>query len=145
MDINRGYGLFNKQTNVRNNMTKYQEFFAYRKRNDETKYWCLEDGAPSELRDLVYEIHYQIFEGCLPNDWVYDVISQAINELEDNGNDLDDINIECDCYYGQLYKWLGHSFSHGFCNKAVEEGYCEGKDIYKTIGCMISLIIFLKI
>ncbi len=111
---------------------KYSEFFKSKTRPDGSTF-MVAHGAPSELEELIKLIHFSIFEGCLPNDWVFEIISQAFDDLEETP--FDDITLECDVYYHDLWKWFGNGFAHGFCNEAMEEGLCEGlKDIYAIIG-----------
>ncbi len=111
-------------------MKNYSEYFETRKRNDKN-FVCCKDEVPQELKDLIRDIHMNHFSGALPNDWIYRVIMEAFEELETEK--LDDISIEADCYYGQLYEWFGNPYAHEYCNEAIE---CDSpaKDIYAIIS-----------
>ena len=114
----------------------YSEFFVEDMKDDsKTRFIKIKDGAPQFLRDFVRSVHVDIFDGLWPNDWVYKIISQAFEELEENGNDLERVSIEPDCYYYELDKWFSSSLTFsGFCDEAVAEGLASGKEIYKTIA-----------
>lgn len=118
------------------NATKkqYSQYFTSAKRVDTDKHFIkCKDEAPEELRDFIREVHFEYFEKCLPNDWIYQTILEAFENLEENN--IDDLNIEPDCYYSELYEWLGNPFAHGFCNEGLLllDG-CNAPDIYQVIG-----------
>jgi len=110
--------------------TDYTEFFQLKNRTDGTQFVCLIGQAPSELQDLIRKVHFDLFDNSLPNDWIYSVIHDALGDLLHDHRD--DILIEPDCYYHDLYKWLGEPFAHGLCNEALDMGSCT--DIYNIIG-----------
>jgi hypothetical protein len=85
---------------------------------------------PKELQELIRKIHKEYFCDCLPNDWVYETIHDAFLDLENDC--LDDINLEADCYYHQLYEWLGNPYGHEYCNEVLEE--FDPKDMYQIIS-----------
>jgi hypothetical protein len=110
-------------------------------------YIFLKDDAPDELKDLVYEIH-QHFD-ALPNDWIYEIVREAFDDL--SNDKLDDITIEADCYHNDLYKWFGYSFSDGLCNEVMEGDHFENiwvvisaaqyiakRQIYEAVDAFIS-------
>ena len=68
----------------------------------------------------------------LGNDWIYETIHDAFLDLEND--DIENINLEADCYYNKLYDWLANPFAHGYCNEVLDEGL-DLKDIYAIIGC----------
>ncbi len=104
---------------------QYYKYFQSATRVNGDEFFKLSDDAPQDLQDLVQSIHF----GALPNDWVYQVIMEAFEELSDN--DLDDINMESDPYYHDLYKWFGQPFAHALCNEVMIVGF---KNIYEIIG-----------
>ena len=112
---------------------KYSQYFQSAVRTSTQKEFIkLKEDAPKELETLIREIHFRIFEGCLPNDWIYKTILEAFEELEENK--LDEINIEADCYYNDLYTWLGEPFAHGICNEYLEEFAYKTTKIYELIA-----------
>lgn len=76
------------------------------------------DDAPEELKDFVREIHLKTFDGAWPNDWIYEQLGLAFDELSEN--ELDQLNIEPDIYYSDLYAWLGNSFAPEFVGQWLE-------------------------
>lgn len=115
---------------------KYSDYFVEDIKNDgETRFIKIREGAPEALHDFVRSVHVDEFDGLWPNDWVYRTISQAFDELEENGNDIDGVNIEPDCYYSDLDKWFcDNRIFSSICDDAVAEGLVSGKEIYKTIA-----------
>jgi hypothetical protein len=96
---------------------KYSEYFETKKRQNDTFHVCLKDDSPQELKTLMFDIHL-LFD-ALPNDWIYLITLNAFEELEDN--DFDDIAIEADPYYHDLYKWFGEPFATALCAEVKEE------------------------
>ena len=115
----------------------YANYFTWGKRKDEKDYCYLADGRPEELQDFVRSVHFDHFGGCLPNDWIYEQLALAFDEL--SKDDLEDIAIEADPYYRDLANWLQEPFAHEYCNEMLEE-LCENpkqwtqQDIYTIIG-----------
>ena len=112
--------------------TNYSQYLQTSKRVDGKIYVKCVEGTPEKLREFIRSLHMNEFD-CLPNDWVYQVIMEALEQLEGNDNDIDDCSFEADCYYSELQKWLGEPYAHGFCNE-VMEFFDNSKDIYKVIG-----------
>lgn len=99
--------------------------------NEKFVYLC--DKAPQELQNLVFKIH-NIFD-CGTNDWIYDTIQQAFDELTEN--ELDDIAIESDIYNSDLLKWLyenGNQFAIQCCDSWGQETGVQDADIIKQIS-----------
>ncbi len=89
------------------------------------------DEAPEEIKQLVQDIHMHF--DVLPNDWIYEQIDHAFDDL--SHNKLDECSFEPDCYYSELYKWFGFPFAHHLCNEALQEGYCDSpQNIYDIIS-----------
>jgi hypothetical protein len=109
----------------------YEQFFTMSIRTDGNEFIKLKDEAPEDLRYLVRQIHFDLFGGCLPNDWVYDTIHSAFNDLQHEN--LDNLTLEPDAYYSKLYKWFGEPFAHQYCNEAIDE-IGPFKNIYDAIG-----------
>lgn len=110
---------------------QYSRYFICDQRIDGVNFMKLTNEAPEELRKLIYDIH-QEFDRCMPDDWIYDVIHDAFCQ-HDDGETLDNINLEPDPYHSNLYKWLGEAFADEFINHAMKE-FGEFKDIYHLIG-----------
>lgn len=113
----------------------YYQYFQTKERNVDDRssfFTCLTDDAPEDLSDFIHKIHDDYFDACLPNDWVYAVISNAFEEI--HHDKIDDIMIEADPYYYDLVKWLHNGFADGYCNKALSEGLNEGTDVHDIIG-----------
>ncbi len=106
--------------------TQYFKYFQEKTRlQSGTKFMCLTDDAPQELKDLVRAIHFDYFDGCLPNDWIYSVISEAFDDLKHD--DLRGVNIEADIYNCDLIKWLENPFAVGIVDECIQEdGGCIG-------------------
>ncbi len=96
----------------------------------ETVYYFLADNAPDHLENLVSEIHDLAVFDCLPNDWIYWTIKEAIGELENDS--LEDINIEADSYESELMEWLQNRFAKEFCTEALTYG--EFKDFTDLVS-----------
>jgi hypothetical protein len=114
----------------------YSKYFETKKRDNGKCFAYLIDTAPRKLCDLVQHVHDLVYREthCMfPNDWIYWTIMHAFEDLERGC--LEDCNIEPDSYYRDLYEWFGENFARDYCDSAVEEDYCDGKDIYKTIAC----------
>lgn len=113
-------------------MINYTKYFVTAQRADTAeRFTKLTDDTPEDLKQLVYEIHDHF--DAMPNDWIYETIDSAFDEL--SRDSLDNCSIEPDCYNGELYKWLGNPFAQGLCNEAMEEGICDPKQgIYGIIS-----------
>ncbi len=109
-----------------NERISYEKYFTLNPREAA----CLRNNAPEDLKALVYNIH-QCFD-VLPNDWIYMQIANAFEELEDNL--LDDITIEADSYYNDLYKWLGEPFAKGCIEDYMSDFSAKTTDIYEMIA-----------
>lgn len=111
-------------------MKEYHLYFKRKHRPNGDWFTLLSIDAPEELKQLVNNIHLKHFD-CLPNDWIYEQISNAFGELEHDK--LEDITIESDCYNSGLYKWLAETYATTFIEEFAEEnGSCN--DIYHMIG-----------
>lgn len=108
----------------------YIQYFEEKTRQNDTKFWCLDDAAPEELQELVYNVHKELFD-AFPDDWVYTQIVNAFQDLEEQS--IDDCYIEPDCYYHDLYEWVHKCWARALCDEAVSEGFADGTDIDKTV------------
>ena len=97
----------------------YSQHFQLKERPNGESFICLKDDAPIELREFVQAVHFDYFDGCLPNDWIYETIHDAFEILE--VENLDNVNIEGDPYYNNLRKWLENPFAHEYCNQVMSE------------------------
>jgi hypothetical protein len=117
----------------------YSQYFekAFRhvgEKEDPKSFIRLKDDAPSSLKSFIRDIHFRQFEGALPNDWIYATILEAFEMIQDEDNSLEDINIEADPYYYDLWQWLGEPFAHGICNEYLEEYAPKTQRIYELIA-----------
>lgn len=111
---------------------EYSKYLVTKERDNGVKFFCCSDDAPEYINDLVQGVHFDLFDGCAPNDWIYEQIVHALDELEDK-EDLEDITVEADIYYSDLYRWLQNRFASWCCDDAVAEGFADGKEIDKTL------------
>ncbi len=110
----------NGNMNTKQNYSQYFEI-STRPTSDE-RFWKCKDNAPKELRELIHEIHKELWCG-LPNDWIYEIIYRAFEDLEET--EMEQIQIEADIYNSELLKWLENSFADEFCS-AVLLASCLG-------------------
>jgi hypothetical protein len=71
----------------------------------------------------------------MPNDWVYSMILEAFEDLEENGS-TENCNVEADIYNNDLAKWFYencNAYAHEYCNEGIELMGCE-TDILKMIS-----------
>ena|ERR1700753_3463803 len=108
---------------------KFTQYFEIATRNNGEQYIFLKEDAPNNLKLIIYSIH-EYFD-CLPNDWIYSTIFEALQDLEDNS--LEDCSIESNCYHTDLYKWFGEPYAKYLCDEALVEYGCT--DIYDAISC----------
>ena len=111
----------------------YSQYFETKTRKStQEPFVCLKDEAPQELKDFVQQVHFNHFYKCLPSDWIYSAIWEAFDNL--SMDDIDDITIEADPYYSELYKWFGEPFANEFCTECIEEGLIDPKNVYQIIA-----------
>ncbi len=80
------------------------------------------DDCPQEVRDLIMNIHFDHFFGCLPNDWIYTTIAEAFSDLENDP--IENITIQADIWNSDLTEWLNDNcgaFSQAYCNEVMED------------------------
>jgi hypothetical protein len=123
--------------------SQYSKYFETGVRTDSGKSFvkCTED-APEDLKELIYQIHNKSFDGCFPNDWIYEIIWEAFEALEKDK--LEDISIEADIYDRELYEWLGNCFSDEYCNQALQNE-CPTTNITQIIQtrqCLVKEAIY---
>lgn len=116
---------------------KYNEQFELKTRDCGHDFYCIISDAPNkdDLGDLVRDIHFDLFGGCLPNDWIYDQIHSAFCLFEEEGGDeISLYGLEADPYYLGLYKWFGEPFAFELCSEVFEDGLVDGSNVYTTIA-----------
>lgn len=113
-------------------MKSFSDYFKKVHNGDETKaYYSLELEAPQAL----WALYRAACDVSCGGGFASETILEAIEELEENGNDIDRVTIEPDCYYRALDKWFCECEGAAcLCDEAVEEGLADGKEIYKTIA-----------
>lgn len=105
----------------------YRRFFKTKtvKRKDEKEknIILLSDNAPEELKEFVKKVHMDYFEKSFPNDWIYEEISRAFDDIE-SYDDIDAFiyEAEADCYYQDLQAWTNNHFAPRFIDEVIDEG-----------------------
>ena len=92
--------------------------FLYR--DSETDRVLKKDGTPAWVVELCRTAHGELF----PDDWRYEFIQDALNWLEEDGNDPDDYTADLDSLYpytADRLKWLGTGYRMGYCDDALAE------------------------
>jgi len=97
-----------------------------RKRPDGTEYYCLKDGSPGWMREVIRHAH----DGRLPDDTIYEVIADVAAVLADSDPDadIDELRdaiaeIEPDVYTYDLTAWLHDDVNNVYyLTEALEEG-----------------------
>lgn len=92
----------------------YTQYFESKTRNDGKQFVCLKDDAPIELQNLIHDIHYGEFYRCLPNDWIYSMIWEALSALKQD--DIENVSFEANIYNHDLANWFADN-----CNAYAEE------------------------
>jgi hypothetical protein len=105
-------------------MREYSSFFQMKTRPDGGEFVCCTDDCPENVKDLIRDIHLDCFDGCFPNDWIYKIIVEAFEDVE-NGEDLEDVCLEPDCYYAGLNEWFNNPFASGICNEVIEQYFLD--------------------
>jgi hypothetical protein len=94
-------------------------------RQDGTTYTTAADD--SDARQLVRDVHFNVFDGMLPNDWVYEN-TRAIVNLFTEDDDPDAYEL-ADDYTTDLYAWLTDNLLFaGFVNVAMADYHYESID-----------------
>lgn len=99
---------------------KYTEYFQKKSRATGETFIYLKDGSPQDLIEFVREVHTCM--GCgLPNDWIYEKINLAFEEIEHDELDIEGYVPEGDIYNYVLIEWLSNPFALDLCEEAREE------------------------
>ena len=103
-------------------MKNYSEYFVRGKRQDGKEYVYCVDATPEKLRDLIRDIHFNSFDGCFPNDWIYENIYEAFEMFEERDFDIGKVlcDLTHDPYPWHLVEWLHNSFASEFCNDVTD-------------------------
>ena len=93
--------------------------------------YILKNNAPSELRNLVREVHGDF----LPDDFRYETILDALYALAECSEDLDNAILEADIYHCELLKWLGSDLRRiAYCDEAKSEFDLQDVDLMTLIS-----------
>lgn len=106
----------------------YTQYFQSKQRPNGTMFVCRTDDCPEVIQELIFSIHKNCFDGCLPNDWIYETIWDAFEALKHD--DFYNCTIQPDDYNFELIKWLQNPYSVWLCNDFGG----EETDIIKMIG-----------
>lgn len=105
------------QTDIQTLAKEVSSMFETKKRDNGKEFYCLKDGAPQWVTDMVYAAHNDM----MPDDHKYDFIVEALDAIADS-EDVDDITLEADVYNGDLLRWVGsHLERAGYVEDAVKE------------------------
>jgi len=100
--------------------------FETKKREDGSELVVLKDGAPEWMTDVIHEVHGD----KLPDDTIYQFISEAVDALADAPDDADlqdaIIEIEADIYTHDLTAWLHARVDHVYYLTEVMEEFGDG-------------------
>lgn len=96
----------------------YYKFFTKKERPDGKSFVCCTDDVMSDLKDFVRKVHEE-FEESFPSDWLYEIIKEAFEDLENDS--IDDITFEGDIYHNDLAEWLKERYAQDFVNEAIAE------------------------
>lgn len=100
----------------------YLNYLETAKKEDGTSYVRCKENAPVNLKVLIQEAH----DGMLPDDYKYDFVETALQEIAGYDGDEDCIEdvaneLEPDVYNSDLIKWFGsHHSRWEYVNEAVE-------------------------
>lgn len=109
----------------------FGKFFTQQKNHKGNLHITCELG-PQALREFICDVHTSNFANALPDDWIFATISDCFERL--SFDEIDDIQLEADPYYSQLYEWFGNSYAHGWCNEYLEQAQRDINDIYSIIS-----------
>jgi len=110
---------------------QYGQYLHMQTRANGTSYISKTDDCPKELEALIYDIHKHF--DAMPNDWIYRVIGQAFDDMDQDDYTTEDCSIEADCYNSDLYKWFGEPYALECIDEYASE-FADNKDIYTLIA-----------
>lgn len=101
-----------------------REQFANKTRESGEAYITAEGPA----LELVQAVHMRVFDGLLPNDWVFDKCAGILEALGD-GSDADEIpDSLVDVYTSDLVEWAQVAAFRGWIDSAMSEIHCHELD-----------------
>lgn len=110
------------------------EQFRTQTRPDGSNYTTVEEG--SAARELVQKIHFDVFDGMFPNDWVYEKTRALVDSIEgyDDPSDYlgEIVDSNVDIYTYDLLMWVGDTQHFmEYVDEAMEE--LEPKSLTQAI------------
>jgi hypothetical protein len=113
-----------KKLTIQEKAKKMLDCFEQKKRQDESKFYCLKDDCKN--RETYQEICMQAHGDMFPDDYKYEFIVEALQQLSDMTEDADPqdtiFEIESDIYTSDLTKWLDSANSRVYyLTEALEE------------------------
>ncbi len=113
------------ETTVHTLATEAASWFETATRTDGENYTRCKPGVPGWVTDLVYDAHGDM----LPDDWRYSAVRDALDAIDEAGEDadLDDLSFEfavgaVDVYTGARLAWLASHLSRpGYVDEGIEE------------------------
>lgn len=126
--------------------------FRTQTRPDGSNYTTAEEG--SAARELVQKIHFDVFNGMFPNDWVYEkthALVDSIEEYDDPSDYLWEIVVSnVDIYTYDLLMWVGSNLQFmGWVDEAFSTWGTEIDSLtqaiqmgqYEALSAMASVIL----
>lgn len=95
----------------------YSKYFEVKKRLNGNEFCCCTEDTPESLRELIRDVH-GLFT-CLPNDWIYETISDAFDALQND--ELDNCSINADVGEYDLIKWLQFPYAREKVQECIDE------------------------
>ncbi len=95
-------------------------WFERRSRADGETFVTLKDGRPAWVQEMVYAAHGDFG----PDDWRYDCIAAALDQIEETGDEDSGefADSQVDVYTGRRLQWLASSLNRvGYCDEAASE------------------------
>jgi len=106
----------------------FYNMFERKTRDNGENFYCLKDGSPQILTDLIYTAHSH--GEFLPDDFIYSQVHFSLSHISDMEEDSDReewyYDIEPDCYNHDLLKWVSSNLNRmAEVDEVIEE--CQGQ------------------
>jgi hypothetical protein len=108
---------------------KYNQFFEVATRKDGTNFVRHTNNAPEYLKEFVQKVHQEL-ECGLPNDWIYNEISNAFDAIEID--ELEETPFNPDEYTHQLFEWAKSGWAQ-YMIQLYNDNIHHSKDMMEQI------------